>query len=69
MFCLEKEFSEHDVGALLAASGQEDQQSGLAQLSGTWRLVYSSGFASGSYGKGQSPGLLPKLGQVTIQLQ
>ena len=51
-----------------AASGQEEKPSGLAQLSGTWRLVYSSGFASGGV-EGRQPGppagLLPgKLGQV-----
>lgn len=50
------------------ASGEEEKPSGLAQLSGTWRLVYSSGFASGGLG-GRQPGpptsLLPgKLGQV-----
>lgn len=51
-----------------SASGQEDKPSGLAQLSGTWRLVYSSGFASGSVGgrqPGPPAGLLPaRLGQV-----
>ncbi|KAL3138877.1 hypothetical protein ABBQ32_005704 [Trebouxia sp. C0010 RCD-2024] len=54
-----------------AASDQKDQEdkpSGLAQLSGTWRLVYSSAFSSGSIG-GRKPGppasLLPaRLGQV-----
>lgn len=51
-----------------SASGQEDKPSGLAQISGTWRLVYSSGFASGSIGgrqPGPPAGLLPaRLGQV-----
>ncbi|KAL3130849.1 hypothetical protein ABBQ38_000181 [Trebouxia sp. C0009 RCD-2024] len=47
---------------------KEDKPSGLAQLSGTWRLVYSSAFSSGSIG-GRKPGppasLLPaRLGQV-----
>lgn len=55
-----------------AESGEDDdkkdKESGLAQLSGTWRLVYSSGFSSGSIG-GRQPGpsasLLPaRLGQV-----
>lgn len=61
--------------SLFAASDQkdkdkEDKPSGLAQLSGTWRLVYSSAFSSGSIG-GRKPGppasLLPaRLGQVCI---
>lgn len=60
--------------SLLAESGEDDdkkdKESGLAQLSGTWRLVYSSGFSSGSIG-GRQPGpsasLLPaRLGQVCI---
>ena len=49
---------------------KKDKESGLAQLSGTWRLVYSSGFSSGSIG-GRQPGptasLLPaRLGQVCV---
>lgn len=56
--------------SLKAESGQEDKPSGLAQLSGIWRLVYSSGFASGSIGgrqPGPPAGLLPaSLGQVHV---
>lgn len=49
---------------------KKDKDSGLAQLSGTWRLVYSSGFSSGSIGgrqPGPTAGLLPaRLGQVCM---
>lgn len=47
------------------APGQEEEPSGLALLSGTWRLVYSSGFASGRYGN-QQPSFPGTLGQVNV---
>jgi hypothetical protein len=43
----------------------ENGGSTLGMLSGTWRLVYSSGFASGSLG-GQRPGPPAALVPVTI---
>ena len=48
-----------------SAAGSEGEKSPLSQFSGTWRLVYSSAFASGSLG-GFRPGLQAALVPVTI---
>ena len=59
---------DRDQNDLGAVEGQST--STLAQLNGTWRLLYSSGFATGSLG-GRNPGppvaLLPfSIGQARV---
>ncbi len=54
-----------------AAAGGEGEKSPLGQFGGTWRLVYSSAFASGSLGgfrPGPQAALVPvTIGQVPVQ--